>query len=387
VSGGEILALVGARIHTGRVVLDRHAVLVRDGRIEDVVPATALPPDVATRSCAGCVLAPGFIDLQVNGGGDVLFGAEPTVAALDRIAAAHARFGTTRFLPTLITGPRAAMAAACDAVRAARAAPSSGVLGLHFEGPFLNPAKRGVHDAGHMRVPDAADLALLTAAGGGVTLLTLAPEQVPPGFIARLVAAGVRVAAGHSDAAPNVLRRALAEGLSLFTHLYNAMGQMRAREPGVVGVALADTAAWCSIIADGHHVHDAALAVAWRAKAAGKLLLVSDAMPPVGGTVPRFVLDGRTIAMRDGRCVTADGVLAGSAIGLSAAVHHCVRQVGVPLDEALRMASTYVAEFLGRDDIGRIVPGARADLVALDAALDVAAAWRDGRLVYDAGQP
>jgi N-acetylglucosamine-6-phosphate deacetylase len=386
-SDGTILALVGARIHTGCVALDGHAVLLRSGNILDVVPETAVPSDAAIRRCDGLVLAPGFIDLQVNGGGDVLFGAEPTVAALNKIGSAHARFGTTRFLPTVITGPRATMAAAREAVRASIDTAQSGVLGLHFEGPFLNPAKQGVHDAAAMRRPDDADRTLLTAQGAGITLVTLAPEQVPQGFIATLAAAGARVAAGHTDASPAVLRQALAEGLTLFTHLYNAMGQMSARAPGVVGMALADASAWCSIIADGHHVHEAALQVAWRAKPEGKLLLVSDAMPPVGGAIDRFMLDGRSIERRNGVCVTADGVLAGSAIGLGDAVRHCVHKIGIPLDEALRMASTDVAEFLGRDDIGRIAPGVRADLVALDRDLGVAATWRDGVAVYDALSP
>lgn len=379
-----LTALSGARIYTGRVVLDGHAVLIRDGKVLDVMPTAALPSRASRRDCGGAILAPGFIDLQVNGGGDVLFGAEPTSAALQKIGAAHARFGTTRFLPTIITGPRETMLAARDAVAVALGDATSGVLGLHFEGPFLNPAKRGIHQAAFMRAPDAADVALIDAPGAGITLVTLAPEQVPAGFIATLAAAGVRIAAGHSDASPAVLRQALAEGLTLFTHLYNAMGQMRAREPGVVGMALADAMAWCSIIADGHHVHDAALTVAWRAKPEGKLLLVSDAMPPVGGARDRFTLDGRTIEVHGGRCVTSDGVLAGSAIGLADAVRHCVQAVGVPLEAAFRMASTDVAEFLGRDDIGRIAPGVRADLVALDHELSVRATWRDGILVYDA---
>lgn len=380
-----ILALMDARIMTGDATLEGHSVLVRGGRILDVVTRGAIPALAERQDLKGLLVAPGLIDLQVNGGGDALFNDAPNVASIVRMGAAHARFGTTRFLPTLITTTFETMRAGRDAAREALGNPASGALGIHFEGPFLNPARKGVHQPAFMREPAAAMNELFEPMPGGSVLVTLAPEQVPAGFIASLVKRGVKVAAGHSEAGDADMARARGEGLSLFTHLFNAMAPMTARTPGVTGAALSDDGAWCSIIADGHHVHDDLMRIALRAKPPGKLLLVSDAMPPVGGHLPAFMLDGRPIRTEHGRCVTSEGVLAGSAIALLEAVRYCVRRLALPVDEALRMASGDVADFLGlRGRFGRIAPGHHADLIVLDKNLKLTATLRDGFVVHGA---
>ena len=380
-------ALTNATVHTGTAVLTGHAVLLDDGgRIAGVVPLAELPAGLARTDLGGGVLAPGFIDVQVNGGGGVLFNDAPTPEAIARIGAAHRRFGTTGFLPTLISTDRETMARAASAVRAALAERTPGVLGLHFEGPHLNPARRGIHDARHIRPLAAGDLDLLTSLGdAGVTVVTLAPERVPPEAIRTLAARHVRVCAGHTDGTRAELGAAIREGVAGFTHLFNAMSQLGSREPGAVGTALADPDVFCNIIVDGHHVHDDSVRIAWRAKARGRLFLVTDAMPPVGAegaAASGFRLGDRDIAVRAGRCVAGDGRLAGSALDMAGAVRRCVRRVGVPLDEALRMASTFPAEFLGRGgELGRIAPGWRADLVLLDGRdLRVRATWIGGRM-------
>ena len=326
------------------------------------------------------VLLPGFIDAQVNGGGGVLFNNAPDVAALRTIGAAHRRFGTTGFLPTLISDDLDVMRAAIEAVREAIAQGVPGVLGIHLEGPYLAPARKGTHDAGKFRVPDAAEIELATSLGDGVTLLTLAPDQVPSDSIRALVERGAIVAAGHTAASYEQIRAGLDAGVRGFTHLYNAMTPLQGREPGVVGAALEDRDSWCGIIVDGVHVHPASLRVALAAKPRGKLFLVTDAMPPVGADSPDYLLYGETITARDGVVRNAAGALAGSALDMATAVRNAVGMLGLPLEEAARMASLYPAQFLRIDDRrGRIAAGCHADLVLLDDDLAVATTWIAGR--------
>ena len=385
-SDTTVTALVGGSIHTGDQVIDGKALLLQGERVQGIVALTEIPAAARQLDIGGHVLAPGFIDLQINGGGGVLFGADPAADGIARIAAAHAAFGVTSWLPTLITSSTAAMAAARAAVvRSLQGGGQDGILGIHFEGPWLNPARKGVHPPAWLRRPAAADIDLLAPGEGAVTLVTLAPEQVAAGFIAGLRRRGIRIAAGHTEADEAHLAAARAEGLDLYTHLFNAMTPPQARAPGVVGAALADPEAYCSIIVDGFHVHYANVAIAWRCKPPGRLLLVSDAMPPVGSADESFLLDGAPVLVRGGRCTTADGTLAGSAVGLATAVANCVRHVGIPLAEALRMASTYVADYLGLGDrLGRIRPGYRADLVVLDAGLRTVATFRRGMPIFGA---
>ena len=375
-----LLALVNARVLAGDGLRDDVAVLVREGHV--LALAGADDPRLAQarrHDLSGALLLPGFIDVQVNGGGGLLFNDAPTVETLEGIAAAHRRFGTTGLLPTLITDTAAKMRAALDAVDAAIARGVPGILGIHLEGPFLAPARKGIHDASLFRTPDADDLLAITAQRRGVVMLTLAPERVEASVIARLVAAGVRVVAGHTAADYATTRAALDAGVCGFTHLYNAMTPLTSREPGVVGAALDDAASWCGLIVDGHHVHPASLRVAISAKPPGKCVLVTDAMPPVGSARPDYVLNGQTIVARDGICMNDAGVLAGSALDMAGAVRNTVNLLGLPLAEASRMASAYPAEWLGLEQTrGRIAPGQRADFAVLDDTLAVRGTWIAG---------
>lgn len=374
------LALANARVLTPDGWRSDLAVLLDGGRIADLLP----PSDPRVRHAQqqdlhGAMLLPGFIDVQVNGGGGVLFNEAPTVETLRRIGAAHRRFGTTGFLPTLISDRVEVMRAALAAVEQALAEGVPGVLGIHLEGPYLAPARKGVHDAKYFHAPGRDELALLCAPHRGVRLLTLAPDQVSLASIGALAAAGLIVCAGHTAADYETIRAALAAGVRGFTHLFNAMTPFGSREPGVVGAALEDADSWCGIIADGHHVHPVSLRVALAAKPRGKMLLVTDAMPPVGADRPDYVLNGETIIARDGICRTEQGVLAGSALDMASAVRNAVQLLGLSLEEAVRMASTYPAEFLGLGEShGRIAPGFRADLVVLDDEYRVQQSWIGG---------
>ncbi|MBN8947049.1 MAG: N-acetylglucosamine-6-phosphate deacetylase [Rhodanobacter sp.] len=372
--------LTHARVLTPDGWRDDLAVLLDGERIAELLPPSdPRVRDAQRQDLAGAMLLPGFIDVQVNGGGGVLFNEAPTVETIRRIGAAHRRYGTTGFLPTLISDRVEVMREALAAVEQALAEGVPGLLGIHLEGPYLAPARKGVHDAKYFHVPGADELALLCAPHRGIRLVTLAPDRVLPASIRALAAAGVIVCAGHTAADYETTRAALDAGVRGFTHLFNAMTPFGSREPGVVGAALEDAASWCGIIVDGHHVHPASLRVAIAAKARGKMLLVTDAMPPVGADRPDYVLNGETITVKDGICQTASGVLAGSALDMAAAVRNTVQMLGLPLDEAVRMASTWPAEFLGLGaSRGRIAAGCRADLVAMDDALRVQQSWIGG---------
>ena len=375
----------------GRVLLDDGfheglAVLLDDGRISAIVAdGDARVREAERIDLDGGHLVPGFIDAQVNGGGGVLLNNTPTVEGVADIARAHRRFGTTGLLPTLISDDAGTMRAAIAATRDAIAQRVPGVLGIHLEGPYLAPVRKGTHDARVFRVPDADEIKLATSLDNGVTLLTLAPEQVPLDTIRAFVARGAIVAAGHTAGSYEQIRAGLDAGIRGFTHLYNAMSPLQGREPGAVGAALADRDSWCGVIVDGVHVHAASLSVALAAKPRGKLFLVTDAMPMVGADDPAFVLYGETITAVDGVVRNAAGALAGSALDMATAVRNSVHMLGLPLAEAARMASRYPAEFLGIGDrFGRIAAGYAADFVLLDDALAVSATWISGDMARHA---
>jgi N-acetylglucosamine-6-phosphate deacetylase len=371
---------VAARwVFDGVTLHDNAAVVIDGSRIAAVVPRADLPVAMPVRELSdGAWLAPGFIDIQVNGGGDVLFNDAPEPETIRTIAAAHRQFGTTALLPTLISDSATKMKAAVAAVEAMPEAEPA-VLGIHLEGPFLSPEKAGVHDPRFFRRPTRDDTAMLTAKRRGVTLVTLASEQVPPGFIAALAGAGVRIALGHSMATYAQTVAAMAEGLTGFTHLFNAMRPLESREPGPIAAALESGSAWYGLIVDGIHVAPASLRLALRG--AGHPILVTDAMPPVGGSRSSFILNGEMITVREGRCARADGTLAGAALDMATAVRNCVRLLNVPLIAALRFASTHPAQFLGLGErLGRLAPGYRADMVALDAdTVAVLDTWSAGQ--------
>lgn len=374
-------ALLNARVMGDHGPREDTVVVIEGERIlaltdaDDPRVADAQPHDLD-----GHLLLPGFIDVQVNGGGDALFNDDPSVDTLRIIAAAHRRFGTTGLLPTLITDTREVMAAALEAVDEAIDAKVPGILGIHLEGPFLAQARKGIHNGALFRPLDEDDLALICAPRRGVVMLTLAPEQVAPDTIRRLAKAGVIVVAGHTVADYDTTRVALDAGLCGFTHLYNAMTPLGSRAPGVVGAALDDPHSWCGLIVDGHHVHPASLRVAIAAKTRGKSVLVTDAMPPVGADSPSYTINGQTITARDGICRNEAGVLAGSALDMASAVRNTVQMLGLPLAEASRMASAYPADWLGVGAAhGRLIAGHRADFAVLDDALTARETWIGGQ--------
>jgi N-acetylglucosamine-6-phosphate deacetylase len=383
------LALINGRVLRADRFVRGQCVLIEHGRILAVAP----PDDARCRAAerydlGGGLLLPGFIDLQVNGGGGVLFNDAPSVESIRAIGAAHRRFGTTAFLPTLISADLDIVARAITAVRGAIAAGVPGVLGIHIEGPFLNAARKGVHDPAKLRELDPSALGLLTSLRDGQTLVTLAPEMTTPQLIQRLVAAGVVVSAGHTNATYAEIHAALAHGLSGFTHLFNAMSQLTGREPGAVGAALDDQSSWCGIIVDGEHTDPVVLRIALRCKPHDRFLLVTDAMPSVGTNQSSFELQGRRIIVRGQTCVDQDGRLAGSNLDMASCVRNAVAMLGVPLPEAVRMASQIPAEFLGvASQYGRIATGQRANLVLTDDALNVRESWIDGRSSRETLQP
>lgn len=353
-------------------VLEGFCVVAENGKIRAVLPHAEAPQDTKAIKLEGLTLAAGLVDAQVNGGGGVLFNDAPTALSLKAIAAAHRACGTAFILPTLISDTFEKIEAALDAVKTVRRAEGEGsaILGLHLEGPFLNTAQRGCHPEKQIQEPDVTFLESLNRDGAGVILLTLAPEFFTAEDIRRLRKAGYILSAGHSRADAETLKTAREAGLSGITHLYNAMGGMSARLPGLSGAALDDNALACSVIADGHHVAPSMIRLAIKAKPAGKLFLVSDAMPPAGQNPPQdFTLFGRKILARDGCCKDAEGHLAGAALPLFDTVRFAVKEVGLPLPQAFAMASACPARFLGLAPLGTLTPGTPAAMVAFDNTL------------------
>ena len=382
-------ALVNGRVLRDDTLTEGQSVLLEGARIAAIVDADDPRCRTAQRyDLGGGLLLPGFIDSQVNGGGGVLFTDSPSVEVIRAIGAAHRRFGTTGFLPTLISADLDVVARAIAAVRGAIQAGVPGVLGLHIEGPFLNVARKGVHDPAKLRELDASALGLLTSLHEGRTLVTLAPEMTTPEIIEKLVAAGVVVSAGHTNATYAEIEPALRHGLTGFTHLFNAMSQLTGREPGAVGAALSDPSSWCGIIVDGVHTDPVVLRIALKCKPHERFMLVTDAMPSVGTHNGSFELQGRRISVKGYICVDEDGTLAGSNIDMASSVRNAMSMLGLPLSEAVRMASQWPAEFLGvARDLGRIAAGYRANLVLADEQLNVIETWIDGRPSTAPGTP
>lgn len=372
-------AITAERIFDGTQMRADHAVVIEHGRIADLLPRAQLGVGLRIEQLDDGILAPGFVDVQVNGGGGVLLNDAPTVEGVATICDAHAGFGTTSLLPTLITDTPEVTARAVAAIKQAMAAATPGCIGVHLEGPFLSPERRGAHDAQLIRQMDDADVDAILAIGIETLLVTLSPERVPTRIIRRLADGGVIISLGHSNATYEQIMAAADAGARGVTHIYNAMSPLTHRAPGVVGAALDSGALWCGLIADGHHVHPAAIGVALRAKRQpGRIFLVTDAMSTVGSDIQEFDLNGRRIRRQDGVLVLDDGTLAGSDLDMMSAVRFLVQRMKLDLAEALRMAATYPAQFLGRADIGHITKGARADLVQIDSALQARGTWRQG---------
>ena len=374
-------AIIADRVFDGRGWHRGAAVMVQDGRIAGLASLGEIPSDwPQSRVPAGVFVTAGFVDLQVNGGGGVLLNDQLTPDGMRAIARAHRRYGTTACLPTLITDTREHMRSAIAAARSV--AGHDGVLGLHLEGPFISPQRPGVHRPDRIVQPRVGDLEqLCELAGAGRSLVTLAPECVPAGFVMTIASAGVRISIGHSEASAAVVVQAVAEGATGVTHLFNAMPPFSARAPGIVGTALSEPRLTAGLIVDGIHVDPVSVRAAFAAKGADRIALVTDAMPTVGTSLDRFELVGRAIKLVDSRLTTEEGTLAGAQLDMASAVRNAVRLAKVPLEDALRAASLTPAQFLGvANERGAIVPDAHADLVALTDKLTVAATWIDGEI-------
>ncbi len=377
-----MFTLIAERVFDGHEFHQHLPVSIEDGHIISLDTVAG-----AKEIRVAGTLVPGFIDVQVNGGGGALFNATPSVACIETIGRAHAQFGTTGFLPTLITDDVSVMAKAADAVAKAVANHSKGVLGVHFEGPHLSVPKKGVHPQGFIREISEAEIEIFCRQDLGLRVVTLAPENVSPAVIRKLVDAGVKVCLGHSNADYQTVVAALDAGATGFTHLFNAMSALGSREPGMVGAALENETAWCGLIVDGHHVHPASAKVALRAKPRGKMMLVTDAMPPVGmDDETSFELFGTQVLRVGDRLNAVTGELAGCVLDMASAVDNTVSMLGLALDEALRMASLYPAQFLGIDkQYATIASGYRADLLLLNGKNQVLANYIAGQQVYHRG--
>ncbi|PAW37302.1 N-acetylglucosamine-6-phosphate deacetylase [Pantoea vagans] len=358
-------ALVNGRIYSGHEILDNHAVVVADGLIARVCPRESLPADIEQQDMAGAIIAPGFIDLQLNGCGGVQFNDSLdalSIETLETMQRANEKSGCTSFLPTLITSSDALMKRAIETMRAYLQKHEHQALGLHLEGPWLSKAKKGTHDPALIRLPDAAMVQYLCDNADVITKVTLAPENAGSDVIRQLTDAGIIVSAGHSNATYEEAKAGFSAGVSFATHLYNAMPAFAGREPGLIGALFDSPDVYCGIIADGLHVHYANVRNAKRIKG-DKLVLVTDATAPAGADISEFIFAGKTIYYRDGLCVDENGTLSGSALTMIEAVQNSVEHVGIALDEALRMASLYPARAMGVEkQLGSIEAGKIANL-------------------------
>lgn len=358
-------ALTQGRIFTGHKILDNHAVVIADGLIERVCPLEDLPAGIDTRDVGGAIIAPGFIDLQLNGCGGVQFNddiAAISVETLQIMQKANEKSGCTSFLPTLITSTDELMKRAVEVMRAYLAQNANQALGLHLEGPWLNPLKKGTHDPALIRAPDQELVDFLCANADVITKITLAPEKVDAAIIRQLRVAGIVISAGHSHGTYEEAAAGIDAGVTFATHLYNAMPATSGREPGLIGALFDSPDVWCGVIADGLHVHYANIRNAKRIKG-DKLILVTDATAPAGASIDRFIFAGKTIYYRNGLCVDENGTLSGSALTMIEAVENSVEHVGISLDETLRMATLYPARAMGVDNqLGSIEAGKVANL-------------------------
>jgi len=374
-------ALVNGRIYTGHEILDNHAVVVADGLIERVCPRDALPADIALRDVAGALIAPGFIDLQLNGCGGVQFNDDIdalSVETLEIMQRANEKSGCTSFLPTLITSSDELMKRAVDAMRAYKSQHQHQALGLHLEGPWLNKAKKGTHNPDLIRLPDPALVRYLCDNADVITKVTLAPENVGEAVIRQLTQAGIIVSAGHSNATYEEAKAGFRAGVTFATHLYNAMPVFAGREPGLIGALFDSPDVYCGIIADGLHVHYANVRNAKRIKGS-KLVLVTDATAPAGAEIDKFIFAGKTIYYRNGLCVDENGTLSGSAITMIESVRNAVEHVGIALDEALRMATLYPAQAMGVEkQLGTVEAGKVANLTVFTRDFNITKTFVNG---------
>ncbi|NUW71462.1 MULTISPECIES: N-acetylglucosamine-6-phosphate deacetylase [Vibrio] len=364
-------ALTNCKIFTGSDVLTNHAVLINGDQIESVLPNAELPSDIKCVDLNGANLSPGFIDLQLNGCGGVMFNDEITADTIHTMHRANLKSGCTSFLPTLITSSDDNMRQALTAAREYHSQYQNHSLGLHLEGPYLNVAKKGIHSPDFIRQSDDAMIDLICENRDLVAKVTLAPEQNAPEHIEKLRKAGIVVSIGHTNATYEEARKGFESGITFATHLFNAMTPMTGREPGVVGAIYDTPDVYAGVIADGFHVDYANIRIAHKVKGE-KLVLVTDATAPAGADMDYFIFVGKKVYYKDGKCVDENGTLGGSALTMIEAVQNTVEHAGIALDEALRMATLYPAKAMGLEDkLGRIKKGMIANLTVFDRDYNV----------------
>ena len=374
-------ALLGSQIFCGERFYDDHALLVEGKSIVDIVDKNNIPDNFNTIELDQGILAPGFIDLQVNGGGGVLFNNSPNKESLNTIIKAHQFFGTTSVMPTVISDSLEVLEQ-CIKTVTEEIKNNSSLLGIHIEGPFFNTKYRGVHQKQYISTINSDYLNLFESLKGFPVMLTLAPECISSQQLKHLTSLGIKTLAGHSDATYDELDDAIKNGLDGFTHLFNAMGQISAREPGVVGSALHFENTFASIIVDLHHVHPSLIQLAYQLKPKGKLFFISDSMATINHGKPSFELYDEVVNESDGRLVNSEGKLAGSSITQIDAVKNAYQKCNIPLNQALAMASRYPAEYLGIENhLGSLKPGYRADLVHFDSNFKVHNVWVSGKQI------
>ena len=374
-------ALLGSQIFCGERFYDDHALLVDGKSIVDIVDKNHTPDNFNKIELDQGILAPGFIDLQVNGGGGVLFNNSPNKESLNTIIKAHQFFGTTSVMPTVISDSLEVLEQ-CITTVTEEIKNNSSLLGIHIEGPFFNTKYRGVHQKQYISTINSDYLNLFESLKGFPVMLTLAPECISSQQLKHLTSLGIKTLAGHSDATYDELDDAIKNGLDGFTHLFNAMSQISAREPGVVGSALHFENTFASIIVDLHHVHPSLIQLAYQLKPTGKLFFISDSMATINHGKPSFELYDEVVNESDGRLVNSEGKLAGSSITQIDAVKNAYQKCNIPLNQALAMASRYPAEYLGIENhLGSLKPGYRADLVHFDSNFKVHNAWVSGKQI------
>ncbi|MFN1549782.1 N-acetylglucosamine-6-phosphate deacetylase [Vibrio natriegens] len=376
-------ALTNCKIYTGSDVLQEHAVIIENDLIQSVVPVAELPKGIEVKDLNGANLSPGFIDLQLNGCGGVMLNDDITPKTMQIMHEANLKSGCTSYLPTLITSSDEDMRAAITAAREYHDKYQNQSLGLHLEGPYLNVAKKGIHNVDFIRTSDEDMIDLICANSDIIAKVTLAPEQNNPEHIRRLKAAGVVVSIGHTNATYKEARQGFEAGISFATHLFNAMTPMVGREPGVVGAIYDTPEVYAGIIADGFHVDYANIRIAHKIKGE-KLVLVTDATAPAGANIDHFIFVGKKVYYRDGKCVDENGTLGGSALTMIEAVQNTVEHAGIALDEALRMATLYPATAIGVEDkLGRIRTGMVANLTVFDRDFNVKATVVNGQYEHN----
>ncbi|WP_182019095.1 N-acetylglucosamine-6-phosphate deacetylase [Vibrio diabolicus] len=372
-------ALSNCKIYTGSDVLTDHAVIIENDLIQSIVPAAELPQGIEVKDLEGANLSPGFIDLQLNGCGGVMLNDAITPETMQIMHEANLKSGCTSFLPTLITSSDEDMRTAISAAREYHNQYQNQSLGLHLEGPYLNVAKKGIHNVDFIRPSDESMIDLICANADIIAKVTLAPEQNDPEHIARLKAAGIVVSIGHTNATYAEARKGFEAGITFATHLFNAMTPMVGREPGVVGAIYDTPDVYAGIIADGFHVDYANIRIAHKIKG-DKLVLVTDATAPAGANIDHFIFVGKKVYYRDGKCVDENGTLGGSALTMIEAVQNSVEHAGIALDEALRMATLYPATAIGVEDrLGRVRKGMVANLTIFDRDFKVKATVVNGQ--------